>query len=697
MYNAKDKYRKYKQEDEEFYYADVEETRSQFTKKQLSFIRKKYDIPISTKIVFAIVEQILSFLTGGKPSIQLFAQEELQKEFVLLVKRLVDSIWYENDINREFYLWLKDAIVTGSGFIHVRPNNYYQESTFGVVVEYIPWQHVFIDPYCSKLDLSDADYICIAYIMPKSKAEREYDIKINTEDNLNTLNTLEAPLSMYSQPDLSFAEALGETSLKDELKPVWIKKFYEKKKIKIYITPKGYISLEEPKPIKIPNEQKIALSMQLQNMIAIYNEPAQSPTLQQNALETEQIDEEKLQQERQQKAELAQNIQMLQEEINAMPDEIDAYAILLENGEIAIDTEYSIIKQKRVVETLLVGDVKKYEKVCPTEEFPVHHLWFAGNVNPHKTYGVVHYIKDIGHAMNKLWGLMIYDMQLRTALRVIYPNQSIVDPETAESKFAIPGAWIPYEADPDLPNAGRPEITDVPPINNYLVNAIQMLQQMSEYITGIFGVVQGNPSDAPETMGATFSLQNYGTQRVKQMSRQIEYSFAGLAYSIVKYLLRYCPKEKILQLIDPETNIDVLNINTDIKFKVRVSVSQSLPTSRQIAASALSTLAGQTQSPGVQQLLMKYMLEFMDLQEAEEIAKAMDVVSQYEQQLQIAQEELNKYKSQLDALQNNLIQKDLALEREKGIAQIKMATKAKELEIKNEALQEQEEINLYNQ
>jgi len=157
-----------------------------------------------------------------------------------------------------------------------------------------------------------------------------------------------------------------------------------------------------------------------------------------------------------------------------------------------------------------------------------------------------------------------------------------------------------------------------------------------------------------------------------------------MGYNLIKYLQRSCPKEKILQLVNPEANLEVLNQQSDTKFRVRVSVSQSLPTSRQIAASALSALAGQSQSPGLQELLMQYMLKFMDIQEADEISQAMDVISKYEQQLAQQGQQLEEMQSQMKAAQNNIMQKDLALQREKGMSDINVAVEKQKMAVEAE-------------
>jgi hypothetical protein len=74
---------------EEMFFSDVEQTRTQFTKAQLSLIQDKYDIPISTKIAYAIIEQQISFLTGAKPYPRLLATTASTEDYATLYQQLI--------------------------------------------------------------------------------------------------------------------------------------------------------------------------------------------------------------------------------------------------------------------------------------------------------------------------------------------------------------------------------------------------------------------------------------------------------------------------------------------------------------------------------------------------------------------------------------------------------------------------------
>ena len=704
MLNNKSKSFKAKKEDEELYYSDVEETRTQFTKQVLDTIKEKYNIPISTKVTFAIVEQTLSFLSGAKPKVDLMAQEESVKDWVMVYKRLIDSLWYENDVSMDLMDTLRDMCTTGSGYIHVRPNSFYNESTFGVSVDNVPWTDVYIDPGSREFDHHDADFMCIARVLPRKKAEREYDITIERDESNGTFGVsdqmpLDFDTSVYNHYALDG---------KDKYDLVWERYFYEKELVRHYISPEGFISLKKPIQTMVPNPEKQMMAQQLMMLEQQSQQQQQSATdmmvqseeyenanpspmmggqsgagIQQEALKNagEQIDVQ---------GQLRQAMSVYE----AMPDMIQAFVMEMENGSQQIVMEYIVTKKKRIKATLLVGTKILKKETLPTDVFPIIPFHYSKMRNPYRTFGIIHQIKDVQKAINKLWGLLIYDMQLRASLRVFYANNTIADPKTAETKFGVPGAFIGYDADPSLPNGGKPEIVDISSANQAIIQLLNMLQQLAEYVTGIYGVVQGNPDAAPGTFSGTQALQTFGTQRIKLASRTIESSLSVLGYVLVSYLQRYCSKEKISELMGDKVDPNILDQSGDFKFKVRVSIAQTLPTSRQMAANALSTLAGQLGDPQLQQVLTQYALKFLDIQEAEEISEVLNTVQQLQQQIAQQAEQLDMQNSQMKAMQNNALQKDMSIEREKAKAELEIEKNNMMNEINNQP-QEQEEGSLF--
>lgn len=702
LYNARDKSTRYKKEDEEFYYGDVEETRSQFTQRQLQTIQSKYDIPISTKVNYAIVDQMVSFLTGTQPYLRIIANEERDKQWSYFMEKLQKNVWEESDVSQfQFPEAIRDMIVVGSGYLLARKNNFFEETTFGVTIQHIPWTNVYVDPASKKRNFSDARVICIAERLQVIQAERKFGVTLDKNDADESFWDAHAPVDNNYPEWIPYEEYRWK-----EKKWAWCKEFFELEEKFVFISPEGYATLEQPTSTEIPNPEKQQAIQMLQQMQQQMQEQVQQ--LQEGAEQGKQqaelgeVNEQaegayqavegglqaagampQVVQQQQQLGQLAQAIQQ-------MPDMIPAYTMILENGEEKTTQEVSKIKQKRVIRTLQIGKRIVETEVLPTDQYPLHHFCFSHLRNPNRTFGITHYIKDIIKAMNKFWALMIYELQLNGHGKWIAPESSVIDPNDFERKVAVPGAVVTYSPDPSLPDGGKPEMVVPQPLHQGIVQLLTMLLQLAEYVTGIFGVMQGNAEAAPATMGATQSLQSFGTQRIKLQARTIESTLSDLSYSTIRFLQKYCPQDVIAKTIDANGDgmeEEMIDINELSKFKCRTLLAQNLPTSRQMASVMLSTLAGQLADPMAQQLLTQYAMKFLDIQEADEISDQLQVVKQMQGQMQQQQEQIKNLDSQLKAATNNLAQKDVAMAAEKAKGEIANETKIAKLQAQQEAEQ----------
>lgn len=674
-----------RREDEEMYYSDIEGTRTQFTKAQLEKIAQKYDIPISTKISYAILEQVLSFLSGSKPYPKLMAptSHPEHKQFTQLYEQAHNACWYESKANDELTHALRDAIVTGSGYLHTRKNNFFGETTFNVVTEHVPWTDVLVDPSSRKVDFSDAEMICICKVMPKTKAEKEFDVTLTEQDTIaGTVGSMASGMSdavddPYLYPASSSFGGYGNFKNDDY---VWMRIFYEKKNVNLYVSESNDLASKRPVPVQIPNPEKQELE---QALIQSQQQLEQAAAAAQTALDVSAQAKEEVQTSPDPNAAIAQNdaitagnqqvaaeaqqmvmqVQAMKEAYVQMPDEVTAYNMVTLSGEEKVVRQVERIKRKQIVAVLMVGNQILEDDILPCQEFPIVHLCLSHNKSPNKTYGLMHYIKDVVKAMNKYWASMIYDMQINSNRKILAPTGAIENITQWENTWAEPGAVNTWEPNEALKDGGKPEVMEASPMNQGMVQIITMLTSLAEYITGIFGVMQGNNDGAPTTASGTSSLQNFGSQRVKLYGRYIENALQQLALVTIEYLQAFAPKDKILQYFDDANNpqeITMLDGGQDIKFKVRVNIANNLPTARQMAAQLLATISGQTANPQVADLLIQNALEIMDIPEADKIRKDMDVLKNMQAQLEQVQQQLDEQTSRNKALENQNIQQSMS-------------------------------------
>lgn len=684
--------RRMMKEDHELYYSDVEGTRTQFTNNQLDYIQQRYDIPISTKVSWAIIEQMISFVTGGKPAPRLLASASVNQEFTTMYEQAIVASLYECHFNRELTMCVRDTFAGGIGWLYIRPNDFYSETTFGVIGEYKPWSQVFVDPHARKPDFSDAEYMCIVDVLPKGKAERKFDITISDHDVTNFAPDIMWGVDTNTVPIVAgWPFDTGMTADKRD-RYVWVREFFSKQQVNVYISETGVISSKKPKPTTIPNPEKATLAQE----ITAFQEQMQQQTQQAAATSNDLSANEEMittpgtdlmagvqavegsqrayDQMAAQLDEATAQLQQMQIAYAEMPDEVPAYEMESLSGEVTIVRNIFRRNQKMVKRWLLVNNRVVEQSIIPCDEYPLIAFTLAVNNRPDKIYGIMHFIKDIVKALNKFWSLLIYDMQTSAHRKVIYPKGSITDPSKAEKEWAKPNAFIEYNPNPELPNGGQPTLTDGSSLNPAIERILGMLQNLLEYITGISSVVQGQPTAAtPDTFGGIQTMQSFGTQRIKLYARWLEDAIERFTYVYVSYLQAYAPKDKVLTYLDDngdQKEIQLLENSEDIKFKVRVNMTSAMPTARAMAAQLLGVLGGQTKDPHVQQLLTQYMIEYLDLPESQKIRQEVDAVKNLSSQLEQIQQQVEDLSSQNKQLQQQIFQKNLEVDYAKAKAKL---------------------------
>lgn len=681
------KVRDSKREDEEFYFSDVDNTRSQFDQEQTKKIKSTYSIPITTKLTYAITEQLLSFITATKPFPRLISTEESTQDFTLAYEKGYHATFYESRAKDKITKALRDLLTTGLGWLHVRKPDFFNESTTNVIIDYEPWKKIFVDPESQQSDFNDAEFIMKVDIMRKDKAEKVYDITIPDDVTLNS-GMEDFRVDMFQDLYWDFIVS-GDRKDIQQLKYVWTKEIYEKEDINVYVGSNPYdeqygiVSLKRPVPTRIPNPERAnyqrildGLIQQQQQAVAGANVSAGLQQSTQNDPNLTGDDEsfvagsQMVAQDQQNFASqsgialaLDDKIKELQSIIAKLPTTIPAYEMTRENAtdkdaKITV-TEVVRQKQRRIKRSLMVGDMVIEQDLMPGDMFPLIPFVFAHANNPNKTYGLIHYIKDICKGMNKYLAEIMYAIATTGHRKGFVWENTIVEPKQLEDN--TPYAWIKLRPVPDLPDGGKPIILEPAPLNQALYTMLEYYKTMAEYITGIFGVMQGNAQDAPNTYGATQSLQSFGTQRVKLYSRQLERSFENLAYVVVNYMQAYTPREKVLKYFDDNGDgqeVSLMNSREDLQFKVRVEIVNSLPTTRQSTAQILGFIAQTAGDPTLTALYTEYLLKILDVPEAKEIAQKVDIVKQLQSQLIQLQQQVETMTKQQTSMDNMMQQKE---------------------------------------
>jgi hypothetical protein len=291
--------------------------------------------------------------------------------------------------------------------------------------------------------------------------------------------------------------------------------------------------------------------------------------------------------------------------------------------------------------------------------------------------GDIDFIYGIQRAINKFVLLSILNATLSNNMKIMAPDGS-VDTDYWQTNFAVPGAILTYKWKPDMP---KPEAINPVPLSAAFFDMPRVLIQIMEYITGIFGVMQGDPKGAPDTASGLISLQSYGGQKTKLLIRNMEESLQSLGDVAIQLLQNYAPYNQVasyyngdqVQSIQFNTLLpdgdDSVRIENDLstgEFKTRVNVVTNYGGERQIKAKVLSDLAAQTGTP----MLLKPILKLLDIPEADEVVQQIDQLNEAQQNIEELKKQLERMEQVNTQLENQVLQKSQKVEASKFISEL---------------------------
>lgn len=220
---------------------DVDGTGTQLTKEQIEKLKRKYGIPVSLNIAWAIKDQLISILTAAKPSFNVIPNGEASKDFAYVHRELLFATYQINKVYKELERSLGHMCDVGHGVLRVRPNRFFKRNSFNTVVECIRWAYVYFDPSAEDPLFSDSEMIFVAVPIQKSKAKLEYEL---TEEEMEKATTiLGESTSNNFNPIVDANQYIGVES---EEQYIWVMEIYEKVMADVYTLADGSQTLEKP-------------------------------------------------------------------------------------------------------------------------------------------------------------------------------------------------------------------------------------------------------------------------------------------------------------------------------------------------------------------------------------------------------------------------------------------------------------------
>ena len=576
----------------------------QYTDGEEKDIKAKGQSPVTINITHAIVKQIISFLTANSPTWYVDPVGDSDKQSTYLFRKLLEATWYQSRGRRQFSQICKEVGVTGIGYGMVTPK---ASNPFGVDFKRVPYHNVYIDPYSSEFDFSDADNIIISKLLSKNQASIFLDLSL---DDIDQYAASDETMAMPSDDPMvsNYPRYILPTgNMKSRVRII--------QRMTIEKTPAYIIT---PIDNKVPLTRKIYFKLD----------------------------------DRLKQLEARKWIKIEKKDLKALAKYI-SLGKYCEKYYLPMDS-YNI--------TPFIDE-------------------YAGNPYP---LGALDFLYGLQRTLNKFILLTILNASLSNNMKMIAVKNSI-NKQQYEDSYAVPGTLLEWEPNPEMPDGGKPEQINPVPLSNEFFAFPQLIISMMEYITGIFGVMQGNPDSAPRTASGLMSLQNFGGQKVKLLGRNMEDALVNVGNNTITLFQNYAGFNQVISYFNEQSGVTEqlkfntlnvydggkFNIENDLsvgKYTARVEIRQDYGSERQAKAAVLANVMAQTKTMA----LLKPILKLADIPEADEVLKEVDEIAKLTQQGQQQQQALQRMQTVNDQLQNEILRKSQKVELTQFVASLEM-------------------------
>ena len=192
-----------------------------------------------------------------------------------------------------------------------------------------------------------------------------------------------------------------------------------------------------------------------------------------------------------------------------------------------------------------VGDNLLYERVLPTEEYPIIPLMNIHHRNPYPESDV-RLFRPLQEYINKIRSLIIAHASTSTNVKLLIPRGS-ADIRMIEEEWGRAGTSV-IEFDAEL---GAPIVAGPVPLPNELYKNEADAKYDLEYGFGIFELMQGSTANAPSTYRGTLVVDEFGQRRIKARRDDVENFLNQVAKVAIPLIQQLYTEEKVIRLVQP--------------------------------------------------------------------------------------------------------------------------------------------------
>ena len=636
----------------------------QWTTEQADTLKKRGQAPIVVNRIHPAVETAKAMITANRPSFRCSPREDSDKKVANVMSSLLSYMYDISDGRTVIRKVVDDYYVAGLGYIQVYQDPMMDMGKGEVCMHDLDPLDVYVDPNSQHRFFDDAENVIVSRLFTKDQAKKLYPMYKKDIEESNSEQDWNAPETGRDfDGTVHFPEDVGTL---DNTNYVRGYERYYKKHVPEYRVFENWSGKED-----LLDEQKFSQYMQKPAWIIqgqIITDEKQAKALVKQLEQQEQY--------RQLQESMATEAKMRQNGLGAgalVPDptvreirkEQVTYADLAQQKQI----EVVEVLSTRIHQCVVIGDKLLYKRILPIDQYPI--VPFI-NIHTRTPYPVsdVRLVKGMQEYINKTRSLIIAHATTSTNTKILVPEGS-VDMSDFEQKWAQPGVAIAYD-----PTDGAPMAVQPSPLPNELYQNEMTAKNDIDHQLGIYEMMQGNTSAAPQTYKATISLDEFGQRKIKSKLADIEAGLTRVAQVAIPLMQQLYTVKKVFRVVQPNNSLNKYVVNQKLvddktgeikifnditvgKYDVICVAGSTLPTNR-YAELEFYKDAFQMGLIDRQEVLKK-----TEVFDAEGVQQRMDVIAKLQQSLKGAQEQIKKLKGDLQTRDREAVNLRKRLEVEK--------------------------------
>ena len=495
----RDTWAKHAQEDREFRLG------KQWKADQRDVLEARGQAAIVVNRIHPAVETAKAMLTSSRPSFRCSAREDSDNKVAHVFNTMLEYMYDKSDGQSVLRNVVDDYYVSGMGCMLVYQDPNADNGNGEICIRDIDPLDVYIDPNSRDKFCDDAESIIISRLYSKSQANKMYPMYEGKIKNASS--------------DVDWAEELPDTGREDDFETSF------------------------PGQHEQPNDEYVRGYERYSKIID----------------KKYKVFERFSGQEKEMNA--AQFASYKKEKVTVVDGQVFPHSPEMPEGEVLMGDlikegviDIVEIPDIKIKQCVIIGDKLLYERYLPIDHYPIVFFMNIHTRTPYPTSDV-RMVKNLQEYINKVRSLIIAHMTTSTNTKILVPSGS-VDMKEFEEKWAQPGVAI--EVDFDM---GQPVPVQPTPIPNELYANEMNAKQDIDHQLGLYEMMQGNASVAPQTYKATVALDEFGQRKMKSKMADIEMGLVRAGQIAISLMQQLYTKEKIFRVVQPNNSISEVVIN----------------------------------------------------------------------------------------------------------------------------------------